>query len=90
MTLKLQEQPSTALSSPQRRIEIPNVVPEFESLTPREYEIARQVAMGYSNKEVARALEISHWTVAAHLKATFLKLGIGRRTELAYLLRKLI
>ena len=47
------------------------------------------VAKGFSNKEVAQFLEISHWTVAAHLKATFLKLAVRRRSELAYIMRQL-
>lgn len=60
---------------------------EFDKLSSRELECARLVAKGFSNKEVGQLLEISPWTVAAHLKATFLKLGIRRRAELAYLLR---
>ena len=77
-------------SAPQKKLKNPIVASEFESLTSREYEIARQVAMGFSNKEVARTLDISHWTVAAHLKAIFQKLGIGRRTELAFLMRRVL
>ncbi len=63
---------------------------ELDPLTARELEIARLVAKGFSNKEVGQLLDISHWTVAAHLKATFLKLGIRRRAELVYSLRGLI
>ena len=63
---------------------------ELDLLTARELEIARLVAKSFSNKEVGQILDISHWTVAAHLKATFLKLGIGRRAELVYALRSLI
>lgn len=61
---------------------------EFDlgQLTAREFEIARLVAKGLSNKEVGQILEISHWTVAAHLKATFLKLGVRRRGELTFVL----
>ncbi len=62
----------------------------FDLLSARELEVARLVAKGFSNKEVALLLEISHWTVAAHLKATFLKLGVRRRSELAYMLRRVI
>lgn len=63
---------------------------ELDVLTARELEIARMVAKGFSNKEVGQMLDISHWTVAAHLKATFLKLGLKRRAELVYALRGLI
>lgn len=65
-------------------------VSALDLLSARELEVARLVAKGFSNKEVALLLEISHWTVAAHLKATFLKLGVRRRSELAYMLRRVI
>jgi len=60
---------------------------DLDELSPREKEVARLVAKGFSNKEAARLLQVSHWTVAAQLKAVFLKLGVRRRSELAYLLR---
>lgn len=62
----------------------------FGQLSGRELEVARLVAKGFSNKEVAQFLEISHWTVAAHLKATFLKLAVRRRSELAYIMRQIV
>ncbi len=69
---------------------VTDLATELDLLTARELEIARLVAKSFSNKEVGQILDISHWTVAAHLKATFLKLGIGRRAELVYALRTLI
>ena len=53
-----------------------------DRLTPRELEIARLVANGLTNKEIARALDISHWTVATHLRRISSKLEVKRRTEL--------
>jgi len=35
-----------------------------------------------SNKEIARRLDISPWTVSSHLRHVFAKLGITRRIEL--------
>ena len=61
--------------------------PELEKLSARELECSRLVAKGFSNKEIGLLLGISHWTVAAHIKATFLKLGVRRRVELVYFLR---
>lgn len=63
---------------------------DLDHLTARETEISRLVAKGFSNKEVGQILDISHWTVAAHLKSTFVKLGIGRRAELVYAMREMI
>jgi two-component system NarL family response regulator len=52
-------------------------------LTPREREIARLVALGLRNAEVARQLHISPPTVKSHLNNVFQKLGVRDRVELA-------
>src|SRR3954462_14317726 len=56
-------------------------------LTAREYEIARLVARGLSNKHIARALAISEGTVKIHLHKTYGKLGSVNRTSLAVLMK---
>src|SRR4051795_4942542 len=63
-----------------------NVRPE-RVLTAREYEIARLVAQGLSNKHIAHALAISEGTVKIHLHNTYEKLGSVNRTSLAVLRR---
>ena len=57
----------------------------FDSLTPREREIALLVGEGVSNKIIARRLDITERTVKAHLGAVFSKLGIPGRLQLALL-----
>jgi DNA-binding CsgD family transcriptional regulator len=57
----------------------------FRKLSCREREIACSVSQGRSNKEIARALGISPWTVSSHLRQIFAKLGISRRIELCML-----
>jgi DNA-binding CsgD family transcriptional regulator len=54
-------------------------------LTPREQMIARLVAKGLTNDEIAEPLEISVNTVKKHLKSIFFKLEVTRRAELAWL-----
>jgi DNA-binding NarL/FixJ family response regulator len=49
----------------------------------REREVARLVGAGASNKEIASTLGITQSTVKAHLTATFRKLGIAGRLQLA-------
>jgi len=54
-----------------------------QGLTEREIEVARQAAHGRSNQDIADALGISERTVRAHLSATFEKLGVQDRLQLA-------
>ncbi len=55
----------------------------LDALTPREAQVAKEVARGGSNKEIAARLGIKPRTVAAHLEHAFAKLDIGTRAELA-------
>lgn len=52
-------------------------------LSEREVQVARLVAGGASNKEVANQLAITERTVKAHLTAAFEKLGIRDRLQLS-------
>jgi DNA-binding NarL/FixJ family response regulator len=51
-------------------------------LTPQEMQIARLVAQGQSNKEVATQLFLSRRTVEYHVAKVFAKLGISSRADL--------
>jgi DNA-binding CsgD family transcriptional regulator/tetratricopeptide (TPR) repeat protein len=53
------------------------------SLTPTELSIARLVAQGLSNPQIAGRLFISRYTVETHLKHVFGKIGITSRMMLA-------
>ena len=50
-------------------------------LTQREQEILKCLSHGLADKEIARVLKISAWTVHEHLKSVFGKLGVHTRTE---------
>ncbi|MBB5803364.1 DNA-binding NarL/FixJ family response regulator [Saccharothrix ecbatanensis] len=51
-------------------------------LSPREVEIARMVAAGQTNREIAEKLFLSSRTVEHHVARLFRKLGINSRAEL--------
>ncbi len=61
---------------------------DLASLTDRERETAQLVASGFSNKEIARRLDITERTVKAHLSAIFAKLGLRDRLQLALRFRQ--
>src|SRR5262245_23810930 len=53
-----------------------------QHLSPRELEIARLIASGMSNKSIGAVLDISTWTVAAHIRRIFAKLGVVTRAAM--------
>jgi DNA-binding CsgD family transcriptional regulator len=52
-------------------------------LTAREFEVARLVAEGATNREIAERLVISPKTASAHIEHILSKLGVSRRAEIA-------
>ncbi|BBX16654.1 DNA-binding response regulator [Mycolicibacterium duvalii] len=66
-----------------RRIARDTTGPAVPRLTERETEILRHVAKGLTAKQIAARLSLSHRTVENHVQATFRKLQVGNRVELA-------
>jgi DNA-binding CsgD family transcriptional regulator len=58
-----------------------------EGLSPSELPVARLVADGLTNREIASALFLSETTVASHLSHIYAKLGVRSRTELTRQMR---
>jgi len=54
---------------------------EVEQLTPREAEILRYVARGWSNAEIARSAFVSEPTVKTHIARILMKLGLRDRVQ---------
>ena len=54
----------------------------WESLTPTEHDVVRQVSDGLSNKDIAARLFISPRTVQTHLTHVYAKLGLDSRVQL--------
>jgi DNA-binding NarL/FixJ family response regulator len=52
-----------------------------ERLTERETEVLRLMAGGYSNREIAAALDVSEGTIKNHVSSVLSKLGVRDRTR---------
>lgn len=61
----------------------PDAGPAVPTLTERELEVLRLVAKGLTAKQIATRLSLSHRTVENHVQATFRKLQVANRVELA-------
>ena len=55
---------------------------ELDQLTPRERQVLRMIARGYSYKEIARELVIATKTVESHVSAVLRKLQLSNRHQL--------
>lgn len=65
------------------------VLPEgLDRLTPQQLRIARRVAQGLTNREVALSLSVSPRTVDYHLRNVFAALGVRSRVELTRLVEQ--
>lgn len=54
---------------------------KYLGISPREEEVLARLAEGLSNKEIARALDVSPNTVKTHLAKLYEKLDVARRTQ---------
>jgi DNA-binding NarL/FixJ family response regulator len=63
---------------------------EFLKLTPRQREVLSHLALGMSNKEIARALHIAEATTKIHAAALLRTLGARNRTEAAFKAGRLV
>ena len=57
----------------------------LDALTSREREVLAELTKGRSNREIARALNVSEKTVKAHVSSVLAKLGVQDRTQAALL-----
>jgi DNA-binding CsgD family transcriptional regulator len=57
-------------------------------LSPRQLELARLVADGYTNAEIASKLQLSRQTVKNHVRAAYEKLGVHNRVLLSLKMTK--
>jgi DNA-binding NarL/FixJ family response regulator len=66
-----------------RMMERKDAIALARTLSPRETEIVKMIAVGLRNKEIALRLSIGEGTVKTHLHTIYRKLGVEGRVELA-------
>ena len=54
----------------------------WENLSPREQDVTVLVCRGYTNEQIARALNITISSVKTYLRIVFLKIDVGNKIEL--------
>jgi DNA-binding NarL/FixJ family response regulator len=73
--------------SPKRPVQVPpRAAPHDPGLTERQNEVLQLLAVGKSNKEIARVLRIAEGTVKVHITAAFRLLGVHNRVSAAAIL----
>lgn len=70
-----------ALIDSQERLIIQSLLPQPMVLTVREKDVMKMLQKGYTNKQIAEALNISLATVKTHLINIFSKLHVNNRVE---------
>lgn len=76
VTLDLAGEPPVAYARPRRH-------PALAGLTRREGEVAKLIASGYTNQQLAKALYISLATVKDHVHSILSKTGFENRSQVA-------
>ena len=66
-----------------KMISMENDYDKIDSLTKRELDVLKNLAIGKYNKEIATKLEISERTVKNHVSNIFKKIGVSDRTQAA-------
>jgi DNA-binding CsgD family transcriptional regulator len=74
-----------ALGVRRRLVSTPRPGRGWAAMTDSELAVARLVAQGFTNREVAERLFVSHHTVSSHLRHVFDKLEVNSRVELTRL-----
>jgi DNA-binding NarL/FixJ family response regulator len=77
-----------AADEPEAPAERPRAGDALEGLTARQQEVLQLLALGHSNKEIAKSLGLLEGTVKVHVRDILRKLGVSNRTQAAMLVAR--
>ena len=60
--------------------------PKWESLSPRERDIAALTCLGYTNRQISVRLSLSPETIKTHVRNVLIKFGVNSKAELRHIL----
>jgi DNA-binding CsgD family transcriptional regulator len=60
--------------------------PLWESLSPREQEVAALTCLGYTNRQIAARLSLSPETIKTHVRNLLVKFDLKRKADLRHIL----
>ena len=60
--------------------------PKWETLSPRERDIAALTCLGYTNRQISARLSLSPETIKTHVRNVLLKFGVKSKAELRHIL----
>jgi DNA-binding CsgD family transcriptional regulator len=60
--------------------------PRWETLSPREQEIAALTCLGFTNRQISARLSLSPETIKTHVRNVLIKFGVNSKAELRHIL----
>ena len=60
--------------------------PKWESLTPREQDIAAFTCLGFTNRQISARLSLSPETIKTHVRNVLAKFGVNSKADLRHML----
>ena len=66
-----------------------DIAARMAELTPKQFQVLKQLQAGLLNKQIAYDLNITEATVKAHISAIFKKLEVNNRTQAVLIAEKL-